>query len=141
MTALHENWTREDTVKASSDRTLGLVFTAFFSLVALLPLLRHHAMRGWAAVLSGLFLLVALVAPRALNPLNRAWTALAVVLHKITNPIFLGVLYFLVFTPFGWLLRLCGKDFLRLKSAEEEQSYWIVRQPPGPEPESMSNQF
>jgi hypothetical protein len=141
MTGLHENWSREETVKASSDRTLGLVFTGFFALVAFLPLLRGHRARWWAAVLGGFFLLLALVAPKALHPLNRAWTALGALLHRVTNPIFLGILFFLVFTPFGWLLRRMGKDFLRLTARPGAESYWIVRQPPGPEPESMSNQF
>jgi hypothetical protein len=50
-------------------------------------------------------------------------------------------LFYLVFTPFGWLLRRMGKDFLRLKRSEAAQTYWIARQPPGPEPQSMSNQF
>jgi len=141
MTGLHENWSREETVKSSSDRTFGFVFTAFFALVALLPLLRGHRMRAWALVLSGCFLAVTLVAPKTLAPLNRAWSALGMLLHKVTNPILLGILFYLVFTPFGWLLRLMGKDFLRWKRSPDAESYWIVREPPGPEPESMSNQF
>jgi hypothetical protein len=91
--------------------------------------------------LSGIFLLAALVAPAVLAPLNRVWTALGALLHKITNPIILGVFFYLVFTPFGSLLRLFGKDFLRLKWVPDTESYWIVRQPPGPPPESIANQF
>lgn len=127
-------------MNTSSDRTFGLVFTGFFALVALLPLLRGHRMRIWALVLSGCFLVISLVAPKALAPLNRAWSALGMLLHKVTNPILLGILFYLVFTPFGWLLRLMGKDFLRL-TWSTGGSYWIAREPPGPEPESMSNQF
>jgi CBS domain containing-hemolysin-like protein len=141
MKETHEDWSRQETVKASSDRTFGLVFTAFFALVAFLPLVRDHRPRWWAAVLSGLFLVLALAVPGILRPLNRAWTALGGLLHTVTNPILLGILFYLVFTPFGWLLRRTGKDFLRLKRPEDAQTYWIVRQPPGPEPQSMSNQF
>ena len=142
MTALHENLSRaEEVVKASSNRTFGLVFTAFFAVVAVAPLMRGQRARGWAALAAGLFFLVALAAPKLLSPLNRAWTALGVMLHKIANPVILGILFYLVFTPFGWLLRLVGKDFLRLKREPEMESYWILRQPPGPEPESMSHQF
>ncbi len=141
MSATHEDWGKPETVKASSNRTFGLVFTAFWALVAFLPLVRGHRARWWAAPLSGLFLLVALVAPGVLAPLNRAWTELGILLHRVTNPILLGTLFYLVFTPFGWLLRLTGKDFLRLKRPPNAQSYWIARQPPGPEPQSMSNQF
>lgn len=141
MTGTHEDWGRPELVKASSNRTFGLVFTAFWSLVAFLPLVRGHWVRWWAAALSGLFLVVALAAPQVLGPLNRVWTALGILLHQVTNPILLGILFYFVFTPFGWLLRLVGNDFLRLKRPPDAQSYWIARQPPGPEPRSMSNQF
>jgi hypothetical protein len=141
MTDLHENWSREETIKFSSDRTLGLVFALFFALVAFLPLFRGHRVRWWAIALSGCFLLLGLAAPRALHPLNRAWTALGLLLHRVTNRILLGVLFYFVFTPFGWVLRRMGKDFLRLIPTPDAESYWILRQPPGPEPDRMSNQF
>lgn len=141
MTNTHENWTPEEGVKASSNRTFGLVFTAFFLFLTLIPLRRHHPVRGWAAVLSGLFCLAALAAPAILAPLNRAWTALGGLLHRITNPIILGILFYLVFTPLGWLLRRMGKSVLRSNPEPDAASYWVVRQPPGPDPASMANQF
>jgi hypothetical protein len=131
----------EDGVTHSSDRTLSLVFAGFFALVALLPLVRGHALRLWALPVSALFLLAALAAPKILTPLNRAWTALGALLHAVVNPLVLGILFYLVFTPFGWVLRRMGKDFLRLRAAPDAQTYWIARQPPGPTPESMSRQF
>ena len=137
----HEQFDREEAVKGSSNRTLGFVFAAFFALVAFVPLVRGHSIRWWAVVPGGLFLIVALFAPVLLGPLNRVWTGFGVLLHKVTSPIILGVLFYLVFTPFGWILRLAGKDFLRLKRAPAEESYWLPRCPPGPPPESMSNQF
>ncbi len=132
---------QDTAARPSSNRTFGLVFAVFFVLVALLPLLRGHAVRLWALPLSALFLLAALVAPKALALLNRAWTALGTLLHAVINPIVLGILFYLVFTPFGWVLRRLGKDFLRLRPAPDAQTYWIARQPPGPPPESMSRQF
>ena len=79
-------------MKSSSDRTFGLVFAAFFAVVALLPLWSGRGPRVWAAVLSGLFLLAGLAAPKILAPLNRAWTLLGGLLHKVTSPIILGIL-------------------------------------------------
>jgi hypothetical protein len=140
MTA-HEDFNRDEVVNPSSNRTFGMVLAVFFALIGLLPLLRGHPLRLWALPLSGIFLLAALVAPAMLAPLNRVWTALGALLHKITNPIILGVFFYLVFTPFGSLLRLLGKDFLRLKWVPDGESYWILRRPPGPPPEGMSNQF
>jgi len=139
--AAYEDFHRDENVKLSSDRTFGIVLAAFFALIGVLPLLRGHALRLWALPLSGIFLLAGLAAPAVLAPLNRIWTALGSLLHTITNPIILGVFFYLVFTPFGSLMRLFGKDFLRLKLDPDADSYWILRQPPGPPPESMSNQF
>jgi hypothetical protein len=131
----------EDSARPSSNRTFGLVFAGFFLLVALLPLLRGHAVRLWALPLSALFLVTALAVPKVLAPLNRAWSTLGTLLHAVVNPLVLGILFYLVFTPFGWVLRRMGKDFLRSRTAPGAQTYWIVRQPPGPPPESMSRQF
>jgi hypothetical protein len=131
----------DDTMKPSSNRVFGLVFAAFFVIIALLPLLRGHSLRRWPLPLAAIFLIAALAAPKILTPLNRAWTALGTVLHRIVNPLVLGVLFYVVFTPFGWLLRRLGKDFLRLRRAPDAASYWIPRNPPGPAPESMSRQF
>jgi hypothetical protein len=131
----------QETVKQSSNRTFGLVFAVFFALVAILPLLRGHAARLWALPVGALFLVAALAAPQMLTPLNRAWTALGTLLHAVVNPLVLGVLFYLVFPPFGWVLRRRGKDFLRLRPAPGAPTYWIARQPPGPPPASMSRQF
>jgi hypothetical protein len=139
--AAYEDFHRDENVNPSSNRTFGMVLAVFFALIGVLPLLRGHPLRVWALPLSGIFLLAGLIAPAVLTPLNRVWTALGALLHKITNPIILGVFFYLVFTPFGSLLRLFGKDFLRLKWVSDTESYWILRQPAGPPPESMSNQF
>jgi hypothetical protein len=141
MSGAHENFDRPEAVKPSSDRTFGMVFAAFFGLIALLPLVRGHSVRWWAAGLSAVFLSIALLAPKVLAPLNRIWTALGMVLHRVVNPLVLGAFFYLVFTPAAWVLRRMGKDFLRLRPAPEATTYWIPRQPPGPEPESMANQF
>jgi hypothetical protein len=141
VTGAFENFERGDAVKRSSSRTFGLVFAAFFALIAFGPLLRRHAVRWWAADLAALFLLTALVAPRVLAPLNRGWTALGILLHRITNPIVLGAFFYLGLTPFGWVLRRMGKDFLRLRRDPEAPTYWLPRKPPGPLPASMKNQF
>ena len=131
----------DDSVKPSSNRTFGLVFAAFFLIVAILPAMRGHAVRVWALVASGVFLLTSLATPCILAPLNRAWTALGALLQAVVNPLVLAVLFYLVFTPFGWILRRTGKDFLRLRPAPYAPTYWIPRSPPGPAPKSMTRQF
>lgn len=137
----HETFDREHSTERSSDRSFGLVFTAFFALVGLIPLLHRHPIRRWALWTSGAFLVVALLVPRILAPLNAVWARFGLLLSKITNPIVTGLMYYLIFTPAGILVRLLGKDLLRLKYDREAATYWIARNPPGPPPETMRNAF
>ena len=79
--------------------------------------------------------------PAVLWPLNRLWLLLGIVLYRIVNPIVMALLFFSTIVPIGMLMRLCGKDSLRLRREPEAASYWIEREPPGPPPETMRNQF
>jgi hypothetical protein len=125
----------------SSDRAFGFVFAAFFGIVGLLPLFSRGEVRGWALFISLAFALYAAAVPHVLAPLNRAWTAFGEVLHHIVSPIALGILYYGVVTPTGLLMRLAGKDPLRLRPDPAARSYWIERQPPGPPADSLKDQF
>jgi hypothetical protein len=84
---------------------------------------------------------VAFLAPKLLTPLNWFWTRLGLVLHKIVSPLVLGIMFFVVITPMGVVMRLFGKDPLRLRLDKTQASYWLERTPPGPKPDTLSNQF
>jgi len=137
----HEDLTREQYVEGSSDRSFGLVIAAVFLLVALGPLRHGHVPRWWALAVSSVFALVALVKPKLLSRLNWLWMKLGLMLGKVVSPIALGILFYAVLTPLAVVVRLTGKDPLRLKLDPAAQSYWILRKPPGPRPDSMKNQF
>jgi hypothetical protein len=137
----HEELTRKHAVRGSSDRAFGLVFAVFFAFVGLAPLWKHHPIRPWALVLSGLFLAVAIVRAAWLHPLNQAWIKLGLLLGRIVNPIVMGLLFFIVVAPTALIIRLRDKDPLRLSLDASARSYWIERRPPGPSPQTMSNQF
>jgi hypothetical protein len=126
---------------AASNRNFGFVFTGFFAVVGLGPILAGNPARPVALVVAALFLLAALIAPSLLGPLNRSWTRLGLALHRFTSPVALCVLLYLVITPIGLILRLSGKDTLRLRRDPCAPSYWISRDPPGPAAETMRNQF
>jgi len=138
---LHEDFGRTDPVKRSSDRATGLVFAAVFTIIALWPLWKSGAVREWALITAAAITIVALAIPRALGPLSRAWHGLGLVLHRVVNPLVMGLLFYLTVTPTGLLMRLFRKDPLRLRFDPEAKSYWIERQPPGPAPETMRHQF
>ncbi len=87
------------------------------------------------------FALVFAVLLGVLAPLNRAWARLGLVLHRLTNPLVMAVIFYLAVTPTALVLRLFGKDPLRRRFEPEAESYWIERRPPGPAPESMRHQF
>ena len=138
---LHEDFGRTDPVKRSSDRATGLVFATVFAIIALWPLWKSGAVREWALITAAAITIVALAIPRALGPLSRAWHGLGLVLHRVVNPLVMGLLFYLTVTPTGLLMRLFGKDPLRLRFDPEAKSYWIERRPPGPAPETMRHQF
>jgi Saxitoxin biosynthesis operon protein SxtJ len=139
--ALHENIAGHADVRVSTPRNFGLWFTLIFAVVGLAPLRSGQPMRTWALVVAGGFLILALAAPALLQPLNLAWAKVGLAIAKVMNPIVLGIIFFGVITPMGWLLRKAGKDLLQRKWQPEATSYWIGRNPPGPAPESMTKQF
>ncbi len=129
-------------VAGSSDRAFGLVFTVIFLLIALFPLLSGQGIWKSAIVFSFAFGLAALTAPRILSPLNRLWTRFGLLLHKITSPIILGIIFFLVITPMGIIMRALRKNGpLKMTMDHECQTYWIERTPPGPRHDSFTDQF
>lgn len=128
-------------VEVGSSRSFGLVFAAAFSLIGLLPLINHGSVRWWSLIISAVFLLVAMVAPNLLRPLNLLWFKFGLLLGRIVNPVVMLLIYVIAILPTGLILRLFGKDLLLRKFNKSQASYWIIREPPGPEPKSLEEQF
>jgi hypothetical protein len=141
MESIHESFDREETVKTSSDRGFGLVMAAAFGVLALLGLILGRGHWVWCAILAALFLAVALAQPGLLSPLNKLWTRFGLLLHSLASPLALFVIFYLVMVPIGLTMRLFGKDPLRLCFEPDADTYWIRREPPGPLPDSLKNQF
>jgi hypothetical protein len=137
----HESYERREEVHASSNRTFGFVFAAVFAVIGLLPLVFGRAVLLWSLVVCVVFLLAALAVPSILGPLNNLWLKFGLLLHRIVSPVVLGIMFFGVITPMGLVMRALGKDPLRLTREPEATTYWIDRQPPGPAPESLRDQF
>ena len=136
----HERLAGDEPAKGGSDRGFGVVFAVVFVAVGLFPLLVGGPPRAWALGVAAAFLAVALVRSSLLAPLNRVWFKFGLLLQRVVNPLVMALMYFAVFTPTGIVMRALGKDLLRLKHDPEALSYWIHRDPPGPERESMQNQ-
>jgi hypothetical protein len=131
MASSHDSWhetLRPDEPPAGpSDRSFGLVFAGFFGFLGVLALWRGHGPWPVWIVLCAAFVGLALLTPALLGPFNRLWMRLGRLLSRIVNPIVMTVLFFGVVTPVGWLMRLTGKDPLRLKFEPRAETYWITR--------------
>ena len=137
----HESFSRDETVVAGSDRTFGFVMAGAFAAVTLLNGWHSGKLWPWTGGLAAAFLAAALLRPAALNPLNRAWLKFGLLLHKIVNPVVMAVVFYGTVLPTGLVMRMLGRDLLRLKWQPDTDSYWIARRPAGPAPESMKDQF
>ncbi len=137
----HEDLSREQEVKIGSERALGLVFAVVFAIVGLWPLLDGAEPRMWSLGVAAAFLALGLIVPKALRPLNIAWFKFGLLLHKIVNPLVMALLFFTAVTPVALIMRALGKDPLHRQFDKSAKTYWIERDPPGPAPETMKNQF
>jgi hypothetical protein len=137
----HEVFEREEKIVAGSDRSFGLVMAGAFTVVTALNAWHAGRVWPWTAGLAVLFLIAALARPALLNPLNRIWLKFGLLLHKIVNPVIMALLFYGTVLPTGLVLRAMGRDLLRLKREPDAASYWIVRAPPGPAPDTMKDQF
>ena len=124
-------------IKISSNRSFGVVFFIVFLLIALYPLLNNNEIRLWSLIISVLFLILGILNSKILSPLNKIWFKFGLLLGKIISPIIMGIIFFLVVTPIGFIMKLLGKDLINLKF-NNERSYWIEKS--GPK-SKMKNQF
>jgi hypothetical protein len=126
-----------DQSNKSSNRSFGVVFFIVFLIISLYPILNYGEIRLWALIISSIFLILGLVNSKLLSPLNNLWLKFGIFLGKIISPIIMGTIFYLVVTPIGLLMRILGKDLLKLKF-NKEKSYWIEKNDPK---SKMKNQF
>jgi saxitoxin biosynthesis operon SxtJ-like protein len=114
------------TYNAKQLRHFGFLVGGIFGLIGLWPMLwRHQSPRLWALALTVLLVVPALVAPRTLAPVYRVWMAAGEVLAWINTRIILGVVFYLVVTPIGLVMRLTNHDPMRRKFEQAGESYRV----------------
>jgi hypothetical protein len=141
MRSVTEGQGLAEETKPGSNRNFGLVMAAAMAILGSLPLLRGAAPHWFLLGVAAAFAALALAAPRALSPLNYLWFRFGLLLHGVISPIIIGAVFFLCVTPTGVILRWFGKDLMQLRRRDDLPSYWIVRDPPGPAPGTMTDQF
>ena len=138
----HEDFSREEVVASSSNRSFGLIVGLFSGCVAAVKFWHGEQGTGLAWAISAFILIsLAVLKPALLSPLNRLWFRFGLLLHKVMNPLLMAVMFYLVILPVSLLMRVFHKDPLRLKYDPHAATYWIERRPPGPVPDTMRNQF
>ena len=127
-------------IELPSNRKFGIFFTFVFAVAA--AYFYNSDIMTWAYLFSAtslIFLFITLVKDELLLPLNKLWMRFGLLLGIIVSPIVLGVIFFGLFTPIATLMRLIGRDELKLKLSRKA-SHWIPRSEPI-KSESFKNQF
>ena len=126
-----------DEIKIGSNRSFGIVFFIVFLLIAAYPLINNGELRIWSLILSLVLLILGLLNSKILYPLNKIWFKFGLLLGRIVSPLVMVIIFFLVVTPIGLLMRILNKDLLNLKF-NKSKSYWIEK---NEQKSKMKNQF
>ena len=114
-------------MKKTSEKSFGILFFIVFFLVAIWPLLNSDSIRLWSLAVSFAFLIIAFLKQELLKPLNNSWIKFGEMLGKIISPIVMALIFFLILTPLSLIIRIFGKDLLKIKFSKDN-SYWIKRE-------------
>ena len=112
--------------KKSSNRSFGLLFFVVFFLIGIWPLFKENDYRSWSLIISIIFLILGLLNSKLLEPLNNLWIKFGEILGKIIAPIVMMIVFFIFLTPLSFVVKLFGKDLLKIKFIKKN-SYWINR--------------
>ena len=125
-------------IKISSNKSFGLVFFIVFLIIGTYPLIDNQNIRIWSLVIALIFLILGLINSSILTPLNKIWFKFGIFLGNFISPIVMGIIFFLVVTPIGLIMRLLGKNLLRLNKEKNTNTYWLKKDE---YKSSMKNQF
>lgn len=129
-----------DNLNLPSNRKFGVFFTFVFAVTATYFYYAENVTWAYAFItISVSFLIITIIKSEFLHPLNKLWMRLGLLLSLIISPIVLGVIFFGLFTPIAILMRVGGRDELKLKF-NKKSSYWITRSEPI-NSNSFKNQF
>ena len=116
----------QEKIKLPSNRNFGIVFSIVFLIIATWPILNQNEIRIWSIIISLIFLILGLINSKFLSPLNKAWFKFGLILGSLIAPIVMGIVFFLVVTPTGLIMKALGKDLLGLKR-NKNNTYWLEK--------------
>jgi len=119
-------------------KSFAFICFGIFILIGFIPFFQGQDIRTWALILSLIFLIIGLTNPLLLQGFYKIWMNIGEFIGNIVSKIVLFILFYLLFTPIAFVLRVFGKDPLNKRIDKSQTSYWITRER---QPESMKNQF
>jgi hypothetical protein len=141
LEGFHENLHENPDSKVASPRAFGLTFAAVFFAIGAWLSLRHGQLGIWNFLVGFVFLIVALVLPGLLGPLNRIWSFVGSILHRVMTQVLMGLVFVFAVTPVALLRKALGGSGLALRFDPKLTSYWIMRDPDVTDAESLKRQF
>ena len=111
-------------------RSFGLMVGGIFVAIGFWPLIRRgEDIRLWAVILGSVLVILGALLPGRLGPIYRSWMAVGHVLGWVNTRIILSVIYYGMFTPIGLVMRLAGRDPMRVHDDHGASTYRVVRSP------------
>ncbi len=123
-------------ISQNNNITFGILFFILFLIIGIYPIKSSGTVRIWSIIFSLVFLTITIIRPNLFTFLNKLWIKLGILLGKIITPIVMGLIFFLVVTPTGIIVRILKKDVMGLKRGLS--TYWINRKH---KVQSMKKQF
>ena len=113
--------------KNKSNKSFGIIFFIVFLIIGLWPLINGEGVRIWSILVSLPFLILGILNSRILSPLSYVWIKLGIIMGNFISPIVMAIIFYLLISPFGIVMRIFGKDLL-MKKYSKKSSYWIKRE-------------
>jgi Saxitoxin biosynthesis operon protein SxtJ len=132
---------QDEIIVGPSDRNFGFTMAVVFALIGALGLYKSSSHAPIWLGIAALFAGLTVWRPQSLGVANRAWLKLGLLMYRVVNPVIMAILFFGAILPIGWMMRIFGKDFLRLRWDRSASTYWLPRADPRPPSESMRQQF
>jgi len=117
---------KDSNIKIGSNKSFGIVFFIFFSIVSVFPLLKDENIRIWSLIIAIIFLILGLLNSKILTPLNKIWFKFGILLSSFVSPVVMGIVFFGIVTPTSLIMKVLGKNLLNLKKGNKK-TYWIER--------------
>ena len=119
---------KNDKIKKGTNKSFGLVFFTVFLIIGLWPLLNENTPRIWSIIISLAFLILGLLNSKILTPLNTIWFKFGELLGFLVSPVVMALIFFLVVTPTGIMMKLFKKDLLNKRFNKSIKSYWLKKE-------------